>query len=166
MTNQTTELRECPQLCPFCATEPFKDEDFWRLKHKQECPFYWTGGYNLLQGEEQITHWNTRATDARISELEACRMAYASEFPRTQDGELDVGNIHHNIRALKAELTTLRAECEGLRKAMAKVDDLLRRIEETRWGHDGCCGVTFLANEARETIDDCAAIAKGKESGE
>ena len=39
----------------------------------------------------------------RIAELEAARMAYASEFPLNADGEPDVGNIHANIRALKAE---------------------------------------------------------------
>jgi hypothetical protein len=38
----------------------------------------------------------------RVSELEAARIAYASEFPLTADGEPDVGNIHANIRKLKA----------------------------------------------------------------
>jgi hypothetical protein len=37
----------------------------------------------------------------RVSELEAARIAYASEFPLSADGEPDVGNIHANIRALK-----------------------------------------------------------------
>jgi hypothetical protein len=39
----------------------------------------------------------------RVSELEAARIAYASEFPLTEDGDPDVGNIHANIRKLKAE---------------------------------------------------------------
>lgn len=39
----------------------------------------------------------------RVSELEAARIAYASEFPLTADGDPDVGNIHANIRALKAK---------------------------------------------------------------
>lgn len=40
----------------------------------------------------------------RINELEAARMAYANEFPLNSEGEPDVGNIHENIRAIKAEL--------------------------------------------------------------
>lgn len=39
----------------------------------------------------------------RVSELEAARIAYANEFPLTDDGDPDVGNIHANIRKLKAE---------------------------------------------------------------
>jgi hypothetical protein len=39
----------------------------------------------------------------RVSQLEAARIGYASEFPLTADGEPDVGNIHANIRALKAK---------------------------------------------------------------
>ena len=40
----------------------------------------------------------------RIDALNAARIAYASEFPLTEDGEPDVGNIHANIRRLKAQL--------------------------------------------------------------
>ena len=40
----------------------------------------------------------------RVSELEAARIAYASEFPLTTDGDPDVGNIHANIRKLKAQV--------------------------------------------------------------
>lgn len=42
----------------------------------------------------------------RIDALNAARIAYASEFPLTEDGEPDVGNIHANIRRLKAQLKT------------------------------------------------------------
>jgi hypothetical protein len=55
-----------------------------------------------------------KAGDEARAELEghkAARMAYASEFPPNEEGEPDVGSIHQNIRALKAELarlTTLR----------------------------------------------------------
>ena len=38
----------------------------------------------------------------RVGELEAARIAYASEFPYTEDGDPDVWNIHANIRKLKA----------------------------------------------------------------
>lgn len=37
----------------------------------------------------------------RISELEAARHAYASEFEPGPDGDPDVGSIHQNIRNLK-----------------------------------------------------------------
>lgn len=47
---------------------------------------------------------------ARITELEAARYAYASEFPPNEDGEPDKGSIHQNIRALKAENALLRAD--------------------------------------------------------
>lgn len=41
---------------------------------------------------------------ARIAELEAARIAYASEFEPDASGDPDVGNIHANIRAMKAKL--------------------------------------------------------------
>jgi hypothetical protein len=40
--------------------------------------------------------------------LKAARIAYAREFPPDDDGYPDVGNIHTNIRALKAENERLR----------------------------------------------------------
>ncbi|WP_430229256.1 hypothetical protein [Paraburkholderia tropica] len=40
---------------------------------------------------------------ARIAGLESARTAYASEFPPDAEGLPDVGNIHANIRAMKAE---------------------------------------------------------------
>lgn len=40
----------------------------------------------------------------RIAELEAARIAYASEFAPDEDGNPDVGSIHENIRKLKADL--------------------------------------------------------------
>ncbi|AEC22259.1 hypothetical protein PT7_P023 (plasmid) [Pusillimonas sp. T7-7] len=39
----------------------------------------------------------------RIAELEAARIAYASEFKPDENGEPDVGSIHENIRMLKAD---------------------------------------------------------------
>lgn len=44
----------------------------------------------------------------RIAELEAARFAYASEFPHDDNGDPDVGNIHANIRKLKADLEACR----------------------------------------------------------
>lgn len=42
------------------------------------------------------------------SSLRASRIAYANEFPLNANGEPDVGSIHQNIRALKAENSRLR----------------------------------------------------------
>ncbi|WP_315125191.1 hypothetical protein [Comamonas antarctica] len=45
---------------------------------------------------------------ARIAELEASRFAYANEFEPNADGDPDVGSIHANIRALKAQAQPAR----------------------------------------------------------
>jgi hypothetical protein len=47
---------------------------------------------------------------ARIAELEAARIAYASEFPPDAEGLPDVGSIHANIRAMKADAERWRTE--------------------------------------------------------
>src|SRR5690606_17895298 len=54
------------------------------------------------------------ALRAEVSELRAARIAYASEFPATKDGGPDTGNIHTNIRSLKARAERL---AEALREA-------------------------------------------------
>ena len=46
---------------------------------------------------------------ARITELEAARFAYASEFAPTSDGDPDVSSIHANIRALKTQIEAIGA---------------------------------------------------------
>jgi hypothetical protein len=45
---------------------------------------------------------------ARIAELEAARIAYASEFPPDAEGLPDVGSIHANIRAMKRDAERYR----------------------------------------------------------
>ncbi|OZI26674.1 hypothetical protein CAL26_04960 [Bordetella genomosp. 9] len=65
--------------------------------------------------------------EKRVAELEAARMAYASEFALNADGEPDVGNIHANIRALKATVAaseggTVYADSGHLREVMAGND--------------------------------------------
>lgn len=55
------------------------------------------------------------ALQQRCMELEAALTAYASEFACGQDGLPDVGSIHANIRATKAERDALRAEVERLK---------------------------------------------------
>jgi hypothetical protein len=56
----------------------------------------------------------------------AARMAYASEFPLNKDGEPDVGNIHQNIRAMKAEL-------EALKRAISEAEPV-RVVTDIRTG--------------------------------
>lgn len=95
-------------------------------------------------------HWcrqaatELRSQHARIAELEAARIAYASEFEPDAEGDPDVGNIHANIRALKAQLSAIGAGgVEPLRKRAStahhaegvpeqvvelEVDDLIDRL--------------------------------------
>lgn len=54
------------------------------------------------------------ALRARVRELEAARIAYASEFELNADGEPDVGSIHANIRALKSQLSAPRQCLHGI----------------------------------------------------
>ena len=51
---------------------------------------------------------------AQLDELKAARIAYANEFPLNADGEPDVGNIHANIRSLKAQLAEAQRDAERL----------------------------------------------------
>lgn len=46
------------------------------------------------------------------------RRAYASEFAPDADGEHDTGNIHQNIRALKAECAQYRSQRDELLEAL------------------------------------------------
>lgn len=55
--------------------------------------------------------------------LRAARIAYASEFAPDADGEHDTGNIHQNIRALKAECAQYRSQRDEL---MASLQAFLR----------------------------------------
>lgn len=55
------------------------------------------------------------ALRAEVSELRAARIAYASEFPEAEDGSPDTGNIHKNIRLLKAR-------AERLAEAVVRAD--------------------------------------------
>ena len=56
-----------------------------------------------------------RRQHARIAELEAARIAYASEFEPDADGDPNVGNIHANIRARgEAHFAASKAQHEPL----------------------------------------------------
>lgn len=65
------------------------------------------GDNSTLIAEAGTVHHETGKSPRQLAEelkgLEAARIAYASEFPLNSDGEPDVGSIHANIRALKAE---------------------------------------------------------------
>lgn len=77
----------------------------------------------------------------RIAELEAARIAYASEFPPNQDGEPDVGSIHENIRKLKADRKGRGepVELQGVAEAISNGDGFWRSCtgcHETNGGYD------------------------------
>jgi len=83
---------------------------------------------------------------SRIAELEAARIAYASEFPPDAEGLPDVGNIHANIRLLKSDLAALRSDIEAqiqlTREAMEIAAnyraalEAITCIEKQMWGGD------------------------------
>lgn len=50
--------------------------------------------------------------------LRVARIAYASEFAPDADGDYDTGNIHQNIRALKAECAQYRSQRDELLEAL------------------------------------------------
>ena len=81
------------------------------------------------------------ALEAQAREIEglrAARMAYASEFPPDGEGEPDVGSIHQNIRAMKAEIERLRAELDRAHKVAALIHEGLKTIpqdEPTSYGN-------------------------------
>ena len=84
--------------------------------HRLENLYGTSQSYTLEKAKERDEAWGLLAAELRRlavveQELEAhkaARMAYASEFPPNADGEPDVGSIHQNIRAMKAELEALK----------------------------------------------------------
>lgn len=58
--------------------------------------------WRITEASEKKTREIVGADGSTVAELEAARIAYASEFPLNEDGEPDTGNIHANIRKLKA----------------------------------------------------------------
>lgn len=75
----------------------------------------------------------------RLAELEAARLAYASEFPLNAEGEPDVDNIHQNIRALLQRLAELEAENDRLKRDVDGLVELTMELEEHPDGYDGPC---------------------------
>ncbi|WP_249207042.1 helix-turn-helix domain-containing protein [Burkholderia cenocepacia] len=68
-------------------------------------------GWNWLN--DPVPQEAAAAIDLLLAEVEglrASRLAYASEFPLDAEGEPDTGNIHANIRRLKADLEAAAAD--------------------------------------------------------
>lgn len=89
----------------------------------------------LREGTLELLDELDRVTAER-NELRAARVAYSNEFPLNSDGEPDVGNIHRNIRSLKAERDALKGDAERYR--------WLRDIGDETWPpfskRAGCTG--------------------------
>jgi len=62
------------------------------------------------------------AVTAERDGLAAARMAYANEFAPDENGDPDVGNVHANIRALKAERDRLRGTVEATYEWLDKTE--------------------------------------------
>lgn len=69
----------------------------------------WRISYQSSESAAQAAWKEMIRLHHRVNELEAARIAYASEFEPDADGVPDVGNIHANIRALKAQLSAIGA---------------------------------------------------------
>ena len=89
---------------------------------------------------------DTEALNARITELEAARIAYASEFQLNADGEPDVGSIHQNIRSLKAQIAAQAGQDAPVfwydpatsverRRMTDGADQVVITGATVRWGH-------------------------------
>lgn len=87
------------------------------------------------------------ALRAEVSGLRAARIAYANEFPATEDGDPDTGNIHANIRALKARAEQLAAEVESLRRLVQERDTMLGKRLCAGTNADGKPRCLVLAEE-------------------
>jgi hypothetical protein len=87
----------------------------------------------------------------RESEIKSALIAYALEFPLTNDGDPDVGNIHANIRALKK-----RADDAVFKRSFAAMESGI--IAELV---DALIGVIRVADRETDEFDAArAAIAK------
>lgn len=90
------------------------------------------------------------AAEARVRELEAARMAYASEFPLNEEGEPDVGSVHANIRKLKAALASRSLPTEAVGSAVAAEDIAPwehRSMGDRRMAFDPAAAIDALKSE-------------------
>ncbi|WP_429499809.1 hypothetical protein [Paraburkholderia youngii] len=124
------------------------DADRWMDRYMRENPdFIKRNGYHIVMRKsftatDELANEAVaalEAANARISELEAARIAYANEFPPDAEGHPDVGNVHANIRAMKGDLMVAKeyreviaAVCEGF-----TLPDAVRKILETALWNPG-----------------------------
>lgn len=84
------------QPCTVCQTASELDLDLGQVYGSREVKQPQVSYVELMQENLELRR--------RIDSLNAARIAYASEFPLSEDGEPDVGNIHANIRRLKSQV--------------------------------------------------------------
>lgn len=65
-----------------------------------------------------------QALESEVSGLRAARIAYANEFPPDAEGNPDVGNIHANIRKLKAQAQQPVSGADGLTEIMQPIETI------------------------------------------
>jgi hypothetical protein len=92
----------------------------------------------------------------RINELEAARIAYASEFPPDAEGDPDVGNIHANIRALKKQLAAPSPTGESLSAPSVVPEGW--RIVEKKTHYQLNCGNDVIATLTGPAAEENASI--------
>lgn len=90
------------------------------------------------------------AVTAERDGLAAARMAYANEFAPDENGDPDVGNVHANIRALKAERDRLENELEQTELRALK---FFHRVS----------AATDLGRELREALELIEKTADGQQ---
>lgn len=120
----------------------------------------WNDFYEIRNERNELTELMHKALDERdhyIGERDglcAARMAYASEFQCDADGLPDVGSVHQNIRALKAErdkLTMVHAERTVERDRLREVAQrALEAFNRIIW--DRPPGITTKQVERMESI--------------
>jgi hypothetical protein len=119
------------------------------------CLFESPRGYLCYSDEaksaiKKLEEENNKLSD-RIGQFEASRIAYANEFQPNEDGEPDVGNIHANIRKLKAERDELKLRIESLEKS-GECDTCFYASDD---GHEQCetCSPTTNHYKPRTFLD-------------
>lgn len=85
------------------------------------------------------------AVTAERDGLAAARMAYANEFAPDENGDPDVGNVHANIRALKAERDRVLAEREGKVLVTTEPTEAMLTAYSTNPNHVASAGAIYRA---------------------
>jgi hypothetical protein len=81
-----------------------------------------------------------------------------------------IGGVTDKLKAviadrdhLRSRLAAAEADAGVMRKALRRAADCFRRIEDTRWGHDGDCGALAIANEGGDIVAATASANLGSE---